>query len=612
MRLPCQVLARYPNGDSRNPDSESYALATGADKWPHSEVYFDPDAFSTREWSHPKDAILHIFPRNRWGNTQYRLRSIDRPRNAMVLGEGGWQLKNIGESATGISEDSTFFVENVFEELDAPGEWYFDTREGTLYWYPENGVDPRTAVVEISVLKHALEVTGTEDQPAGHLAFEGVEFAHTERSFMEQYEIPSMGDWSIYRGGAVFIREAEDISIKNCSFNGIGGNGVFVYGNTLRASVSGCTFSDVGESSVCLVGESNLDLKGTTTCAFCGMVHPWGWDRPSKNRPRNCTIENNVIHDIGVFGKQTAGVFTALCEDSVISHNHIYNTPRAAVCLNDGLHGGHVIEYNDIHDTVRETSDHGPFNSWGREPYWCLSQGHGPASHPAGDVETYVRKQSIIRYNRFVDSKGWGIDLDDGSSFYQVTGNLCIGISVKLREGVNRLVENNIIYKPVNPPAFHRGYEKNGDRYLRNIVVMDTASDRPEVDSNYHKGKSSGAVCDIIAPPENGSWFEEFNNNLYFSDIGEFRALVHFVRSSERETRQYDLAGWRELGFGEGSIFADPLFEDPETGDFRLKSDSPAFDVGFVEFPLDRFGPVRIAPIGRTVIDEFGWEHNRR
>ena len=129
-------------------------------------------------------------------------------------------------------------------------------------------------------------------------------------------------------------------------------------------------------------------------------------------------------------------------------------------------------------------------------------------------------------------------------------------------------------------------------RHSRLIVVMDTASDRPEVDSNYHKGKSSGAVCDIIAPPENEPWFEEFNSNLYFSDIGEFRALVHFVRSSNRETREFDLTGWREIGFGESSIFADPLFEDPEAGDFRLKSDSPAFDVGFVEFPLDRFGPV--------------------
>ncbi len=107
-----------------------------------------------------------------------------------------------------------------------------------------------------------------------------------------------------------------------------------------------------------------------------------------------------------------------------------------------------MIEYNDIHNTVRETGDHGPFNSWGREPYWCGNQSHGPASHPAGAVKEYARFTTIIRNNRFRDAHGWGIDLDDGSSNYHVYNNLCIGISVKLREGDGRLVENNIFIDP--------------------------------------------------------------------------------------------------------------------------------------------------------------------
>ena len=585
-----QVLARYPSGDSRNPGPAGYLQAVGADDWPHSKVHFDPETFTTKEWSRPEEATLHVFPRNRWGNTQYHIKQVDREKNALILGEGGWQLKNLKESSTGIGEGSTFFVENVFEELDSETEWYFESRTGVLYWYPEQGVDPATARIEVSLLKHVVEITGGGDNPAHHITMEGIRFAHTERTFLEKYEIPSMGDWSIYRGGAVSVSDAEDVKVCGCVFEGIGGNGVFVYGRASRVAVDGCTFVDVGESAVCLTGESHLDLGATTTCEICGAEHPWGWSEPSENRPRKCIVSNNVIHDIGVFGKQTAGVFTALCEDIKISHNHIHNTPRAAICLNDGLHGGHVIEYNDIHDTVRETGDHGPFNSWGREPYWCHSQGHGPVSHPAGNVARYVKKQTVIRFNKFVDQKGWGIDLDDGSSFYHLHGNLCIGISLKLREGINRLVENNIVYRPVNPPAFHRGYEGNGDRYRRNIVVMDTGSDRPEADANFQKGKSSGAVCDIIAPPEKGPWFAEFDTNLYYSNIGRFRALVHFARTAERKTVEYDIDGWRELGFDCNSLFADPLFVDPENGDFGLEEGSPALRLGFQPFPLDRFG----------------------
>jgi hypothetical protein len=586
-----QVLARYPNGDSRNVDISSYLTAAGADDWPHSEVYFDPDTFTQREWSRPEKAIVHIFPRNYWGNTQYRLEGVDREGKTLRLGAGGWQLKTISESSTGLSDRSRYFVENLFEELDAPSEWYFDDLEEVLYWYPEEGIDAETAMVEVSLNKHAVEIVGAAGNPVRHVIFEGISFAHTERTFLERYEIPSMGDWSIYRGGAVRIAGAEDIAIRSCRFDGIGGNGVFVDGYAARIGVSDCSFSDIGESAVCLVGESHLSLDGTTRCEFCGAENPWGWGEPSNNHPRDCVVANNVIHNIGVFGKQTAGVFLSLSECITVAHNHIFETPRAAICINDGLYGGHTIEYNDIHDTVRETGDHGPFNSWGREPFWCRAQGHGPESHPAGDVKAYARETSVIRFNRFRDSSGWGIDLDDGSSYYHVFGNLCIGISVKLREGVGRVVENNIFYKGVNPPAFHRGYEGNGDRYARNIVVMDSAVDVPEVDANFRKGKSEGAVYDIITPPDEGPWFGELDRNLFSSDIGAFRALVHFTRDRTSRTEEFDFDRWRGLGFDAHSLFADPGFIDPDNGDFRLKENSPAFDLGFERIPLDQFGP---------------------
>ncbi len=587
-----QILARFPNGDSRNPDKAFYAVAAGADQWPHKQVKYRPKSFTKKEWQRPAEAILHIFPQNHWGNMQYRLASIDPNTHTINLAQGGWQIRNFSASAAGLGDRSEFFVENVFEELDAPGEWYFDTLDGTLYWYPENGIDATEALIEVSRHKGAVLIEGSQQTPARNLTFEGLQFAHTERTFLDPYEIPSMGDWAIHRMGAVYISGAENIVVKNCVFDSIGGNAVFVDGYASHITVVDSKFGDIGESAVCFVGESHLNLTGTSHCTFCGTEHPWSWDVPSDNHPADCTVANNQIHDIGVFGKQTAGVFLALSQRIAIRHNHIYNTPRAAICINDGLYGGHLVEYNDIHDTVRETGDHGPFNSWGREPFWCRAQGHGAASHPAGEVEKYVFERSIIRHNRFRDSSGWGIDLDDGSSFYHVYGNLCIGISVKLREGVNRLVENNIFYKPVNPPAFHRGYERNNDRFVRNIVVMDSRVDIPEVDANFRKGKSEGAVYDIIEPPREGPWFNELDINLFYSDIGRFKALVHFSRDLPARSEEYSFENWQKIGFDTHSIFADPRFVDADCGDFTLLADSPAFELGFQVFPLDQFGPI--------------------
>ena len=51
-----------------------------------------------------------------------------------------------------------------------------------------------------------------------------------------------------------------------------------------------------------------------------------------------------------------------------------------------------------------------------------------------------------------------------------------------------------------------------------------------------------------------------------------------------------DIEEWQRLGFDQHSMIADPLFRDPENGDFKLEPHSPAFEIGFREFPLDQFG----------------------
>ena len=278
---------------------------------------------------------------------------------------------------------------------------------------------------------------------------------------------------------------------------------------------------------------------------------------------------------------------------NVISHNHIYNTPRAAICINDGWHGGHIIEFNDVHNTVRETGDHGPFNSWGRERFWCHRQSHGRgASHPAGDVLADAEYTTVIRNNRFTDNSGWGIDLDDGTSNYHVYDNLCIGVSIKLREGDYRTVENNIFYKGANPPGFHRGYVDNKDIFRRNIVVVDTLRYNPTEDINFKGGSVSEKVLHFIGVPgTERKWVHVLDSNLYSSSTGKFKARVDAGgRDAGVESKNFDIEEWKDLGFDLHSIIADPLFIDPEAGNFKLQKESPAFNIGFMEFPLDQFG----------------------
>ena len=61
------------------------------------------------------------------------------------------------------------------------------------------------------------------------------------------------------------------------------------------------------------------------------------------------------------------------------------------------------------------------------------------------------------------------------------------------------------------------------------------------------------------------------------------------------ETPALDFAGrplseWQKLGYDQHSLVADPRFEDAAHDDYRLKADSPAWQLGFERIPVERIG----------------------
>ncbi len=602
-----QIRARYPNCDHSDPKRYTgYIPAAGkvadgvADPQPGLDddmtfsggaprgILFDPATFTKRRWGRPQEAVIHIYQAHYWGNLQWRIKVIDWEKHIIWFGPGGQQMgAKWSDSPCEVNQRSRFYVENVFEELDAPGEWYLDRTEGILYYLPPEAVDLGVALVEVPVLQQLVQLRGTQDEPAHDLTLQGFRIAHTTSTFLEPYEIPSLSDWAIHRCGSVFLEGARNCTIRDCLFDAVGGNAIFMNNYNRGNVVTGCRFAETGDSAVCFVG--SLERTVGTQRSF----------------PYECRATNNLIHDCGVFGKQIAGVYISRAKRITAAHNEIHDMPRAGICIGDGTWGGHVIEYNHIHETCRETGDHGPFNAWGRDRYWCLSQSHLPyssgRSHDAGAVKVDAMEPVIVRYNLFEEQSGWGLDLDDGASNYEIYNNVCVGVSVKLREGAYRTIYNNIWVNGANSPCFHVGSEDNHDRYFRNITVMTVAGMRPEQDLNFDMGKGYGEIYTLIAPPAHGPWLEQVDYNCFYSDVGEFVARVQTRAEGSPESRcdaqtrmvrkkKYSLEEWRALGFDRHSVFADPLFVDPGHGDYRLRPESPALELGFEDLDISRAG----------------------
>ncbi|MGD8500419.1 MAG: hypothetical protein PVJ86_07210, partial [Phycisphaerales bacterium] len=113
-----QHMARFPN---RNPDAYVFDGVTS----------FDKLCRRARGWEKPQTGFMHAIHVHRWGSVHYRVVSVDHDKGTLQL-EGGWQQNRISDFRKG-----QVMVENIFEELDAPGEWYLNRDEATLYFYPE-------------------------------------------------------------------------------------------------------------------------------------------------------------------------------------------------------------------------------------------------------------------------------------------------------------------------------------------------------------------------------------------------------------------------------------------------------------------------------------------
>jgi len=584
-----QIRARYPNYDTKNPLvwGDGYInVASAAEPWPPTQFHFDPATFTKKRWLRPELAVVQMFPLDYWGSLQWQVKDIDWDAHVVKLGWGGFQVNALefGIAATGLgksqlyAEDSKedtfrsrFYIENVFEELDSPGEWFLDSSKGILYYMPAPGVDLHRAKVEVPALESVIEFRGSQQDPVKNVHVSGFRIAHTVSTFLKRYEAPSLGDWTIHRGGAVFFEGAEECSVEMCYFDAVGGNGVFINNHNRHVKVYGNKLTEAGDSAVCLVGSESM-VQGTN--------HPV----PTEN-----VISNNLIHDCGVFGKQIAGVFMSVTLRNTISHNLIYSLPRAGICVNDGWGGGHIIEFNEIYDTVRETTDHGPFNSWGRGRFYCLEQNHGQFSHASGyheDEKNYVFYYpeedgyiTEIRNNYFHEdpSKSMhGLDFDDGSSHYHIHDNLCVGLSITQSPGDYRTVENNIFVNPSNPPVFWNNYEYNHNRFNRNIIVISGKS-----------ADKSGGFYKVSGAPAQVPFIEEMDYNLFFAEGGQFAADFNL---REMKATRYSLEQWQAQGYDKHSLFADPMFEDEKRGDYRVKAQSPAIALGFKNPDLSGVG----------------------
>lgn len=535
-----QLMARYPNAIHGKNVFDTWNLKE------NSVSYMDPVSKEcVKRWSNPQGAYLHAMHESLWGDMHWLVTGKDR--EGMLTMEGGWQNNRPSKM-----HPVYRMIENIYEELDVPSEWFFDSEKHKLYYIPDENVDLDDAKIEIVVLENLIHIAGSMNNTVSNIHIEGLKFTQTARTFMKNKEPLLRSDWTVYRGGTILFEGAEDCSIKNCEFDQVGGNTIVLSNYNKGIEIKSCYIHDSGASGIVFVGNPKMVreplfgyVRNDNYETMDRTPGPKGYDFPQE-----CTVEDCLITRTGRHEKQTAPVQISMSYRITVNHCSIYDVPRAGINISEGTFGGHVIEYCDVFNTVLETGDHGSFNSWGRDRYWTPNVNTVSAEVEKDTLLPYLDMIDInvIRNSRWRCDHGWDIDLDDGSSFYHIYNNVLLNRGLKLREGYKRVVKNNIIINSSLHP--HVWYKNSGDIVTGNIF---SCAYQPALMNK-----------DI---PSDGKWGHEVDYN-FFIDETSMRKFNKNGCDIHSKVVKFD-------------------FINPQEGDYTLPENSEIIKSGFKNIEMD-------------------------
>jgi hypothetical protein len=456
---------------------------------------------------------------------------------------GRYRIKNVDAKARVVTLDrpsirrftedggpkpARFYLSNV-PDL-APGEFQHDRAAGVIRYRPKSGETPGKSPVVVPRLDAVVRFDG---EPEGgrfveHVDLRGLTLSDTTFDTGTK----NAGDLQAAQHvpGSVRLRGARDCGIADCRLVNLGGYGIEL--------ADGCRGNRVTGNELAHLAAGGIRMTGGAA------------NSPAAMRTGENVIADNHLHHLGEVFHAGVGVLSQHADGNRILHNHIHHLYYTGISVGwvwgygPSVSRENLIEGNLIHDIGQKLlSDMGGVYLLGLAP------------------GTVVRG-NVIRDVESFGYGGWGIYTDEGST----------GVTT----------ENNLVYR-TKSGGFHQHYGK--ENLIRNNIfalaregqLMRTRAE-PHTSFTLERNIVYAKDAPLFAKNWTGDKFE-IDHNLYWDASGKEPAFPGGT-----------LKDWRARGHDTHSLVADPLFVDPDKGDFRLKPGSPAEKVGFKPFDYSAAG----------------------
>ncbi len=498
--------------------------------------YFPGDVDPT--WSNPTDIDVVLLCS--WTPTIHRVKQIDPERRAIRFFSSHTRTVDAWE------RNFRYYLSNVFEALDQPGEWYLNRHTGTLYYYPLPGEEVAKAEVVAPVMRsRMLEFAG--DLAAGkcieHLHFRDLAIRHLDGDMDKHNGAYRQGH--MYLTSAIVARGLRHASFERCELSQLGEYALELADGCRDVTVRQCHIWDLGAGGLQL-GVTDLGtLKsplGTNAAASAGERAVTG-----------LVIDNNCIHRLGTVWHGAYGIVNRFASQTRITHNELFDMHWDAIGLDarwdwkgEKYSCGNVVAYNHLHHLGLgyQTDAAGVYQFGPLDTHIHHNLIHDTAAYPGncGYAGVYLDEQSrgAVVENNLVYNADW-------YAYFQHKG-----MDNLFRNNIGAFARDGLLWRG----GLNAQWKSNYLEACRNIYI---ASNAVAVKQDWQPG---------LKPPL-------LHSNLYHT-LAKDTALTFAGKS---------FAEWQALGHDTNSVIADPGCRNPSAFDFSLAPDAPACTlIGFVPF----------------------------
>ncbi len=550
-------------------------------------VYFPKGGL--KNWDNLADVEIQVRPFRPWVINMLPLESVDVAKGIAKTGVSAtYEIGNLPAWVHN-SLGATVWVENILEALDEPGEWVVNTKSRKIYLWPAHPAEDGSpqgilapSTCELVRVEGDIDYDGATDKPVCGITFSGITFTHCDRwawtSDEQRLGWGMQHDWDMFDRPTAMLRfrGAENCRVNNCNFINSGGSGLRFDLHAQRNKVENCEFAHLGEAGILLAG----------------------YGAGTKDVNHHNEITNNHIHHFSEITWHSPGIWAWQSGYNRIAHNFVHHSGYAAVLITNRVEpdrsingeGGRTVRHHEIPKEVIENTTE-TYENWKvREKYnhsrhnvleyneithsvQLLSDGNAIYVSGAGSG-------NIVRYNYIHDnlehSLPAAIRCDDDQHETLIYGNVLYnnyGFSAGIAsKGVNDIINNFIVYPLTKPNSGYISYEwvsVKGSKIHKNIIIPYKDGGNAHNERPRGKGKPYDGVPKLVET--------QMDSNLYFHPTNPNWMDEH-------------LAKMREVGNEKASLFADPMFVDPENGDFGFKEGSPALELGIEELDVSIMG----------------------